>query len=192
MSRIRSPVGDQQLDRRRGPARSPPRARSPPISASKVRATAAVFAANDTAGTLLTFRGWALHDRTTLAFNRSRCRPSMPKSASIRRPSPIRCSTSGSGFAHRPGYYAKLAWQPPIRSASSCSATTIAPTRRHERRPRMGLADASSTTPALVADLGGGAPAQGGQALRAARTWATPMEEAGAGSIVGVEALVVV
>src|SRR5881628_822600 len=34
----------------------------------KVRATAAVFAANDTAGTLLTFRGWALHDRMTLAF----------------------------------------------------------------------------------------------------------------------------
>src|SRR5437868_11124281 len=36
----------------------------------KLRATAAVFAANDTAGTLLTFRGWALHDRMTLAFRR--------------------------------------------------------------------------------------------------------------------------
>src|SRR3954447_17538324 len=35
----------------------------------KLRATAAIMAANDTAGTLLTFRGWALHDRTTLAFN---------------------------------------------------------------------------------------------------------------------------
>src|SRR6185295_7315933 len=36
----------------------------------KLRTTAAIFAANDTSGTLLTFRGWALHDRTTLAFNR--------------------------------------------------------------------------------------------------------------------------
>src|SRR5436190_1119292 len=34
----------------------------------KLRATAALMAANDTSGTLLTFRGWALHDRTTLAF----------------------------------------------------------------------------------------------------------------------------
>src|SRR5438874_2202592 len=32
--------------------------------------TAAAMAANDTAGTLLTFRGWALHDRMTLAFRR--------------------------------------------------------------------------------------------------------------------------
>jgi hypothetical protein len=36
----------------------------------KLRATAAIMAANDTSGTLLTFRGWALHDRTTLAFRR--------------------------------------------------------------------------------------------------------------------------
>src|SRR3954451_15527344 len=36
----------------------------------KLRFTAAAMAANDTSGTLLTFRGWALHDRTTLAFRR--------------------------------------------------------------------------------------------------------------------------
>ena len=36
----------------------------------KLRATAAIMAANDTSATLLTFRGWALHDRTTLAFRR--------------------------------------------------------------------------------------------------------------------------
>src|SRR3954449_1498528 len=36
----------------------------------KLRATAAVMAGNDNAGTLLTFRGWALHDRTTIAFRR--------------------------------------------------------------------------------------------------------------------------
>src|SRR6185369_9964494 len=39
------------------------------LGSSKLRATAAVIAGNDTAGTLLTFRGWALHDRTTLAFD---------------------------------------------------------------------------------------------------------------------------
>src|SRR5690348_467960 len=38
------------------------------LGTHKLRATAAVIAANDTAGTLLTFRGWALHDRTALAF----------------------------------------------------------------------------------------------------------------------------
>src|SRR6476660_3846242 len=40
------------------------------VGSHQFRATAAVIAANDTSGTLLTFRGWALHDRTTLAFNR--------------------------------------------------------------------------------------------------------------------------
>ena len=39
------------------------------IGEQKLSATAAIFAANDTAGTLLTFRGWAMHDRRTLAFN---------------------------------------------------------------------------------------------------------------------------
>src|SRR4051795_7461114 len=40
------------------------------VGQHKLRATAALMAANDTAGTLLTFRGWALHDRMTLAFHR--------------------------------------------------------------------------------------------------------------------------
>ena len=47
------------------------------LGAHKLRATAALMAANDTAGTLLTFRGWALHDRTTLALAASRCRRSV-------------------------------------------------------------------------------------------------------------------
>ena len=42
----------------------------PRLGEHRLRVTAAIFAANDTSGTLLTFRGWALHDRTTLAFNR--------------------------------------------------------------------------------------------------------------------------
>ena len=80
----------------------------------KLSATAAVFAANDTAGTLLAFRGWALHDRTTLAFSRQPLPPLEDDRMTTSRDSPIRCSTSRPGFADRPGYYAKLAWQPPV------------------------------------------------------------------------------
>ena len=80
----------------------------------KLRATAALMAANDTSGTLLTFRGWALHDRTTLAFIASRCLRWTMRSPNIRRRLPIPLLDIHGGFAHRPGYYAKLAWQPPV------------------------------------------------------------------------------
>jgi hypothetical protein len=78
----------------------------------KLWATAAIFAANDTAGTLLTFRGWALHDRTTLAF-RSQPLPPLGVFAGHQAPFTHPLIDLHSGFAHRPGYYAKLAWAPP-------------------------------------------------------------------------------
>ena len=80
----------------------------------KLRATAAVFAANDTSGTLLTYRGWALHDRITLAF---RSQPLPPFGAPLKYFLPRFTHPLldvDNGFAHRPGYYAKLAWQPPL------------------------------------------------------------------------------
>jgi hypothetical protein len=80
----------------------------------KLRATAAVMAANDTSGTLLTFRGWALHDRTTLAFNRQPLPPLEGEIAEHQAPFTHPLLDVPGGFAHRPGYYAKLAWQPPI------------------------------------------------------------------------------
>jgi len=80
----------------------------------KLRATAALFAANDTAGTLLTFRGWALHDRTTLAFNRWTLPPLGPEFSGVQAPFTHPLIDLHAGFAHRPGYYAKLAWQPPV------------------------------------------------------------------------------
>jgi hypothetical protein len=80
----------------------------------KLRATAAVFAANDTSGTLLTFRGWALHDRTTLAFNRWPLPPLDGAIGGIQAPFTHPLIDLGSGFARRPGYYAKLSWQPPV------------------------------------------------------------------------------
>ena len=83
------------------------------LGAHKLRATAALMAANDTSGTLLTFRGWALHDRTTLAFNRQPLPPLDSYIAAYQAPYTHPLLDVGPGFAHRPGYYAKVAWQPP-------------------------------------------------------------------------------
>jgi hypothetical protein len=83
------------------------------LGAHKLRATAAIFAANDTAGTLLTFRGWALHDRTTLAF-RSQPLPPLGPFTGHQAPFTHPLIDLHDGFAHRPGYYAKLAWAPPV------------------------------------------------------------------------------
>jgi|tagenome__1003787_1003787.scaffolds.fasta_scaffold20930096_1 hypothetical protein len=80
----------------------------------KLRATAAIFAANDTAGTLLTFRGWALHDRMTLAFRRQPLPSLNGDVGTYQAPFTHPLVDLEPGFAHRPGYYAKLVWQPPI------------------------------------------------------------------------------
>ena len=79
----------------------------------KLRATAALIAANDTAGTLLTFRGWALHDRTTLAFNRQPL-PPLGDFVDLQAPYTHPLLDVGRGFGSHIGYYAKLAWQPPV------------------------------------------------------------------------------
>lgn len=84
------------------------------LGSSKLRATAAIFAANDTSGTLLTFRGWALHDRTTLAFNRWPLPPIDGAMGQMQAPFTHPLADLHGGFAHRPGYYAKLAWALPI------------------------------------------------------------------------------
>jgi hypothetical protein len=70
--------------------------------------------ANDTSGTLLTFRGWALHDRTTLVFHRQPLPPLDSVVASYQAPYTHPLLDVGPGFALRRGYYAKLAWQPPL------------------------------------------------------------------------------
>jgi len=80
----------------------------------KLRATAALFAANDTAGTLLTFRGWALHDRSTLAFHRQPLPPLGDEFTGVQAAFTHPLLDVHSGFANRPGYYAKLGWQPPL------------------------------------------------------------------------------
>jgi len=83
------------------------------LGSGEVSATAAVMAANDTAGTLLAFRGWALHDRRTLAPNRQRLPPLSAIFDGIQPQFTHPLLDVDKGFAKRPGYYAKLAWQSP-------------------------------------------------------------------------------
>jgi hypothetical protein len=84
------------------------------IGGHKLSATAALFAANDTAGTLLAFRGWALHNRRTLAFNDQPLPPFEPEDEGYQAHFTHPLIDVGPGFAHRPGYYAKVVWQPPV------------------------------------------------------------------------------
>ena len=84
------------------------------LGAHRLRAIAAVMAANDTSGTLLAFRGWALHDRTTLAFQRWPLPPLEEEYQDYQAPFTHPLLDVHEGFAHHLGYYAKLAWQPPI------------------------------------------------------------------------------
>jgi hypothetical protein len=84
------------------------------IGANKLRATAAIFAANDTSGTLLTFRGWALHDRTTLAFNAQPLPPLLGPFAGHQAPFTHPLADLDRGFARHSGFYAKLAWTLPV------------------------------------------------------------------------------
>ena len=80
----------------------------------EVTAVAALFAANDTAGTLLTFRGWALHDRETLDFNRQPLPPMTAAFVGYQPEFTHPLMDIREGFADRPGYYVKLGWQPPL------------------------------------------------------------------------------
>ena len=79
-----------------------------------LKGTAALFAANDTSGTLLAFRGWALHDRTTLAFRRQPLPPLEEEYEYYQAPFTHPLLDVRHGFADRPGYYAKLSWLPPV------------------------------------------------------------------------------
>jgi hypothetical protein len=79
----------------------------------QLTATAALFDVNDTAGALLAFRGWALHDVKALAF-RKQLLPELNEFMEYGQPRfthPIK--EMDRGYLSRPGYYVKLAWQPP-------------------------------------------------------------------------------
>jgi hypothetical protein len=127
------------------------------IGEHKLRATAALMAANDTAGTLLTFRGWALHDRTTLAFHRQPLPPLDGEVAAYQAPFTHPLIDLHSGFAHRPGYYAKLSWQPPIPVRIELFRYDNRANPQDVNADREWGWDTRFTHAALVADLGSGA-----------------------------------
>jgi hypothetical protein len=84
------------------------------LGSHEISATGAVFAANDTAGALLTFRGWALHDRKTLAFRRQPLPPLDGDAQYVQPQYSHPLLDVGPGFAKRPGFYGRLAWAPPL------------------------------------------------------------------------------
>ena len=77
-------------------------------------ATIAGFNENDTAGALLTFRGWALHDRKALAFGKQ---PLPPLNEFIEYVQPRYSHpliNIDARVLKRPGFYGKLAWTAPV------------------------------------------------------------------------------
>jgi hypothetical protein len=79
------------------------------VSRGTVSATAAVFGFNDTAGTLLAFRGWALHDLKATAFGHQPLPPLNGfMAAGVQAPS----TRPAIELDDRAGFYAKLAWRP--------------------------------------------------------------------------------
>jgi hypothetical protein len=74
----------------------------------RVSATLALFGLNDTAGTLLAFRGWAMHDLKAGAFGRQPLPPLNHFMLDAQAPA-TRPTIEIDG---RPGVYGKLAWSP--------------------------------------------------------------------------------
>lgn len=74
----------------------------------RLAATLGLFGFNDTAATLLSFRGWALHDQKSAAFSRQ---PLPPLNAFIATIQP-RFTTPTVEIDSRPGFYGRLAWRP--------------------------------------------------------------------------------
>lgn len=79
------------------------------VSRGQASATLAVFGFNDTAGTLLAFRGWALHDLKATAFGHQALPPLNGfMAAGVQAPT----TRPLLEIDHRPGFYGKLAWKP--------------------------------------------------------------------------------
>lgn len=75
----------------------------------ELAATAAVFGYDDTSGTLLTIRGWALHDLKATAWGDFPLPPMSP----FMRTKQAADSKSLDEIDRRVGYYGRLEWRPP-------------------------------------------------------------------------------
>lgn len=77
------------------------------LGGNRLSATLGVFGFNDTAGTLLAFRGWALHDLKATAFGHHR----LPTLNAFMQGAQAPTTKPLIELDGRPGYYAKLSWQ---------------------------------------------------------------------------------
>ncbi|QDZ06951.1 hypothetical protein FPZ24_05200 [Sphingomonas panacisoli] len=80
-----------------------------PVGSGRLSATLAVFGLNDTAGTLLAFRGWALHDQKAVAFG---LQPLPPLNAFFVPYVQATKTRPVIELDNRPGFYGKLDWAP--------------------------------------------------------------------------------
>lgn len=82
-------------------------------SQQQVGATLGVFRGNDTSGTLLSYRGWALHDiRSTTTAKLPLPRGNAGWSRIFRSQAPF--TKPAKEIDDRQGYYARLDWRPPV------------------------------------------------------------------------------
>jgi hypothetical protein len=72
--------------------------------------TGAIFGFDDTSGTLLSFRGWALHDEKATVFGHF---PLPPRNAFMTNAQEDR-TKSLIELDNRPGFYGRLEWRPPL------------------------------------------------------------------------------
>lgn len=79
------------------------------VGENEFAATGGVFEYNDTSGTLLSFRGWALHDIKATAFDYFPLPPLNPFIRLLQQDK----TRSTIEIDKRPGYYARLDWRPP-------------------------------------------------------------------------------
>jgi len=77
------------------------------IGANTVGLTAGVFGFNDTSGTLLSFRGWALHDEKATAFGHFKLPPLNPFISLLQEDR----TRSLIEIDDRPGFYGRLDWR---------------------------------------------------------------------------------
>lgn len=78
-----------------------------PLGPGRVSATLGLFGFNDTAGSQLAFRGWALHDRQAGAFSRQPLPQLSPAMAGLQ----PQWTTPTVEVDHRVGFYARLEYQ---------------------------------------------------------------------------------
>jgi len=78
-----------------------------PLAGGRLTGTLGLFGFNDTSGTLLAFRGWALHDQKTGAFSRQKLPPLGPDMAGAQPP----WTTPTLEVDRRIGFYGRLAYQ---------------------------------------------------------------------------------